>query len=161
METGRAPAIQVSGEGLRIALVVARFYPELADRLTGGAQRALAEAGVSEGDVTVLSVPGCFELPVVAAELVRGGRCDAVVCLGVVIKGETAHFDFVAQQAAAGIGEVGRQSGVPVMFGVLTTYTMEQALERSGGKEGNKGAEVARGAVEMARLMRHLAASRP
>ena len=148
----------LDGKGLRIGLVVARFNEEVTARLLDGALSALGEHGVSQDQITVAWVPGSFEIPLVARKLAESARYDAVVCLGAVIKKETAHFEYVSDQASTGIAAVGRETGVPVLFGVLTTYSQQQALERSGGKEGNKGYDAAVAAIRMADLMRRLEA---
>ena len=145
-----------SAAGLRIAIVVSRFNNLVTDRLLSGALDALIRAGAQKEDLEVIKVPGAWEMPVVVAELARLGRTDAIVCLGCVVRGDTPHFDYVAGENAKGIGAVAKDSGVPVANGVLTTNTMEQALDRAGGKMGNKGAEAAMGAVEMAHLLRQL-----
>lgn len=145
------------GRGLRIGLVVSRFHEEVTDRLREGALRALHEAKVSRAAVTVVSVPGAFEIPGAAQRLASSGKVDAVVCLGAVIRGETEHFTYVSAAAQQGILRAGLDSGMPVTFGVLTTDTVEQALERSGGARGNKGYEAALDAVETANLYRELA----
>lgn len=156
MDPAMDSPMDVSGEGLRIAVVAARFYAEVADRLVDGATDTLQRHGVRPDDIEVVWVPGSFELPLTASVLARSGRWDAVVCLGAVIRGETAHFDHVCTQAATGIAAASRETEVPVMFGVLTTDTMEQALERSGGAKGNRGADAALGAIQMANLLRDL-----
>ncbi len=145
-----------SAEGLRIAIIVSRFNNLITDRLLEGALEELARAGANKDDVEVISVPGAWEMPVVAAELARLRKTDAMVCLGCVVRGDTAHFDFVAGENARGLTDVSRESGIPVANGVLTTNTMEQAIDRAGGSMGNKGAEAAACAVEMAQLMRQL-----
>ncbi len=132
----------------RIALVVSRFNEFVTARLLEGARAALLTKGVRPDDLVEYWVPGAFEIPLVAAEIVRQGRADAVVCLGAVIRGETPHFDFVAAECARGVAEVARTSGVPVAFGVLTTETVEQAEARSGGRLGNKGHEAALAALD-------------
>ena len=142
------------GEGLRIGIALARFNQSVTDRLLAGALEALAHHGVVEDAVDVVTVPGAFELPLCAQRLALTGRYDAVVCLGAVVRGETPHFDYVAAEAARGIGEVARRQDVPVAFGVLTTDTVEQALARAGGERGNKGYEAAVTALEMVRLLR-------
>jgi len=126
-------------DGYRLALVVARFNRSVTDNLLEGARRAVAELGACSTDEDVFPVPGAFELPVVASKLACSGRYDGVVCLGAVIRGETPHFDYVCQQAAAGIQRVALDTGVPVGFGVLTTDDIAQALARAGGEVGNKG----------------------
>ncbi|MSQ27226.1 MAG: 6,7-dimethyl-8-ribityllumazine synthase [Dehalococcoidia bacterium] len=146
----------LDGAGLQIAVVVARFNSFITDRLLDGAQRALMECGVAATGVAVIWTPGAFELPLVAQRLALSRRFDAVICLGCVIRGETAHFEHVAAASSRGILEAGLQSGIPVIFGVLTTDTVEQARGRCGSGSGNKGGEAARTAVEMANLMRKL-----
>jgi 6,7-dimethyl-8-ribityllumazine synthase len=125
-------------------------------KLLEGAVDTLARLGVAEADITVAWVPGALEIPVAAAAMAKSGSYAAVICLGTVIRGETPHFDFVAGQCAAGISAVARETGVPVIMGVLTTATMEQAIDRAGGKMGNKGADAATAAVEMADLLGQL-----
>jgi 6,7-dimethyl-8-ribityllumazine synthase len=151
-----APAASVDGAGMRIAIVVARFNETITSALLEGAQRALAARGVADDDVTVAWVPGAFELPLVAKHLATSGRCDAVVCLGAVIRGDTPHFDYVAGEAARGLQEAALATGVPIVFGVLTTDTRQQALDRIGGCEGHKGEEAADTALEMVELLRRL-----
>ena len=144
------------GAGLRIAVVVSRFNEVVTSRLLAGARSALERHGVHEDDVDVAWVPGAFELPLAARKLAEGRRYDAVVCLGAVIRGETPHFEYVAGAAAGGIADAARDTGVPVIFGVLTPNTLEQAQERAGGKAGNKGYDAAVNAIEMANLLRQL-----
>ena len=129
----------LQGEGLKIGIVVARFNEFVTSRLLSGAKAALAAHGVSDQDVTVAWVPGSFEIPVVAKVMAESHRYDAVVCLGAVIKGETDHYDYVAGEAAKGIASAARKTGVPVIFGVLTTHTVEQAINRAGGENGRQG----------------------
>jgi 6,7-dimethyl-8-ribityllumazine synthase len=148
------------GAGLRIGLVVARFNAYITERLLAGALAALREAGVRDEDVTVVRVPGAFEIPLCARELAASGGIDAVVCLGAVIRGETPHFDFVAQAAADGVLQTMLALAVPLSFGILTTNTIEQAVERSGEGQGNKGAEAIETAIEMVRVQRQLRAGR-
>ncbi len=140
------------GQGLRFGIVVSRFNSLITRSLLEGALDALRRHGVAEEDVTVVWVPGGFELPQAALRLARSGRVHAVVALGAVIRGATPHFDYVAAEVAKGIAQAALQTGVPVTFGVLTTDTLEQAIERAGTKAGNKGAEAALAALEMARL---------
>jgi 6,7-dimethyl-8-ribityllumazine synthase len=147
---------ELNGEGLRIAVVVSRFNEAVTARLLAGARSAFERHGVREDGVDVAWVPGAFELPFVARTMAESRRYDAVVCLGAVIRGETAHFHFVAAEAARGIADVSRDTGVPAVFGVVTPDTLEQALERSGGKAGNKGYDAAVNAIEMANLLRAL-----
>lgn len=145
----------VDGAGLRIAIVVARFNEIVTTALLGGALEALAHAGVADDDVTVVWVPGAFEIATVARRLTRTD-VDAVVCLGAVIRGETAHFDLVAGEAARGIADVTRDTGVPCIFEVLATEDLAQAQARAGGTHGNKGWEAAMAAIEMVRVLRAL-----
>ena len=146
----------MSGEGLRVGIVVATFNEFITSKLLDGAQAALARHGVRDDDVTVASVPGSFELPLVAKKLAESGQHDAVICLGAVIRGETDHYEHVAGEAAKGIANAGLNSGVPVIFGVLTTDTLEQAINRAGGKQGNNGYGAGLASIEMANLMRAL-----
>ena len=148
-----------NGEGLRIAIAVANFNDFITARLLDGAKAALARNGVRDDDVSVVTVPGSFELPLVAKKLAESGQHDAVICLGAVIRGETDHYEHVAGEAAKGIASAGLNSGVPVIFGVLTTDTLEQAINRAGGKQGNNGYGAGLAAIEMANLMRALDAS--
>ena len=140
--------------GYRFAIVVSRFNPEITDGLLAGARDALAKAGVRDDDITLVRVPGAFELPVAAQRLAESGRVDAVICLGCLIKGDTMHFEYIADAATRGISQVGLETGVPVAFGVLTTLTDEQAEVRARPGDGNKGREAALAAVEMATLLR-------
>jgi 6,7-dimethyl-8-ribityllumazine synthase len=144
------------GTGLKIAIVSSRWNDFMGSRLLEGARDALVRHGVAESDIDVALVPGSFELPLAAQKAAQSGRYDAVVCLGVVIRGATPHFDYVAGEAAKGIAQVALQSGVPVGFGVVTADTLEQAIERAGSKAGNKGVEAALAAIEMANLLRQL-----
>jgi 6,7-dimethyl-8-ribityllumazine synthase len=140
--------------GYRFAIVVSRFNPEITDGLLAGAREALGEAEVRDDDVTLVRVPGAFELPVAAQRLAESGRFDAVICLGCLIKGDTMHFEYIADAATRGISEVGLATGVPIAFGVLTTLTDEQAEMRARPGGDNKGREAAMAAVEMATLLR-------
>ena len=146
----------MQGEGLRVAIVVATFNEFITSRLLDGARAALSRHGVREDDVSVAYVPGSFELPLVAKKLAESGQQDAVICLGAVIRGETDHYEHVAGEAAKGIANASVNSGVPVIFGVLTTDTLEQAINRAGGKQGNNGYGAGLAAIEMANLMRAL-----
>src|SRR5215470_7796601 len=147
---------QLSAAGLRFAIVVSRFNSFITERLLGGAMDAIARSGGSAEQVDLVKVPGSWEMPVVAGELARKKKYDAIICLGAVIRGETPHFDYVASEAAKGIAQVAAATGVPVAFGVLTTNTLEQAIDRAGAKGGNKGFDAAMTAIEMANLMRTL-----
>ena len=142
--------------GLKIAVLHAAFNQEVVAGLVRGARAALKEMGAAEKDVQAVEVPGAFELPLVARKLAESHRYDAVVCLGAVIRGETPHFEYVAGEAARGIADAARDTGVPAIFGVLTTDTLEQALERAGGKAGNKGYDAVLSAIETANLLRRL-----
>lgn len=139
--------------GRRFAVVVGRFNQVVTDRLLEGARSAFRRHGVAEDDLEVVWVPGSFEIPVVARRLARSGEVEAIVCLGSVIRGETAHFDFVAGEAARGIQQVAVDSGIPCILGILTTDGLEQALDRAGGKHGNKGWDAAMAAMETASLL--------
>ncbi len=142
--------------GLKFAIVVARFNSFITDRLLVGALDALQRSGAKSVDIEIVKVPGSWELPLAVKALAELKRFDAIVALGAVIRGETPHFDHVANQAAAGLASAGLESGVPVAFGVLTTNTVEQAIDRAGGKSGNKGFDAAMTAIEMADLLRRL-----
>ena len=147
----------LSAKGLKVAIVAARFNAFIVEKLVEGALDALARTGGSTDDVTLVRCPGAFEIPQVARRLVEAGGHDAVVCLGCVIRGATPHFDYVAGEAAKGIGQVAMQARVPVVFGVLTTDTIEQAIERAGTKAGNKGFDAAMTAIEMASVFQQVA----
>lgn len=144
------------GTGLKVGIVVSRFNELLGSRLLSGAQDALVRHGVEADDIDTAWVPGAFEIPFVADKLAKSGRYDAVIALGVVIRGGTPHFEYVAAEVSKGIAKVALDSGVPVMFGIITADTIEQAVERSGTKAGNKGWEAANAAIEMASLMKAL-----
>ncbi|MCZ7578643.1 MAG: 6,7-dimethyl-8-ribityllumazine synthase [Dehalococcoidia bacterium] len=147
----------LDGAGLRVCVVVARWNEFVTRKLLEGRNPALASGGVQKEHVTVAWVPGAFEVPTAARWAASSGNFDAVICLGAVIRGETAHFEYVAGGAAEGIGAVSRETGVPVIFGVLTVDNVEQALSRCGGKDGHKGEEAAQAAIEMANLRKLLA----
>jgi 6,7-dimethyl-8-ribityllumazine synthase len=143
----------LSGAGLRVAIVASRFNETITQRLVDGATDGLRRLGVDAGAIDCAWAPGAFELPLVAHRLAASGAYDAVITVGAVIRGATGHYDFVAGQCAAGVARAAQDTGVPVIFGVLTTDTIEQAVERSGTKAGNKGFEAAQAAIEMANLM--------
>ena len=143
-----------SGDGLRIGIALARFNQAVTDRLLAGALEALVKHGVAGDASDVATVPGAFELPLCAQRMASTGRYDALVCLGAVVRGETPHFEFVAGEAARGLAEVARAHDMPIGFGVLTTESMAQALERAGGARGNKGYEAAVTALEMVQALR-------
>lgn len=146
----------LSAKGCRFGVVVARFNHLISEQLLKGALDCLKRHGAAEEDVTVTWVPGSFELPMGAQKLAQSKRFDALICLGVLIRGETPHFDYIAGQATKGIGEVALNSGIPVAYGLITADTLEQALERAGTKAGNKGWDAAVSAIEMADLFKKL-----
>ncbi len=147
-----------NGQGRRVAIVIARFNEAIGRLLLDGALDGLRRHGVADGDIAVAWVPGAFEIPLVARQLAASGRYDAVICLGAVIRGATPHFDYVAGNVAAGVAAAGRETGVPMIFGVLTTDTIEQAVERAGTKAGNNGFNAAVAAIEMANVLAAIAA---
>ncbi|MDQ1373014.1 MAG: 6,7-dimethyl-8-ribityllumazine synthase [Actinomycetota bacterium] len=151
---------QLRGDGLRVAIACGRFNDLITERLLAGARDGLLRHGVDAASITEAWVPGAFELPLVAKRLASSGEYDAVICLGAVIRGATGHYEHVAGQCAAGIQQAQLDTGVPVVFGVLTTDTIEQAIERAGTKAGNKGYESAEAAIEMADLLRQLPKAR-
>lgn len=142
------------GEGLKVAIVASRFNEFITSKLIGGAEDCLLRHGVSGDDITLAWVPGAFEIPLAAKTLALSGKYDAVICVGAVIRGATSHYDYVCAEVSKGIAQVGMESGIPVLFGVVTTDTIEQAIERAGTKAGNKGYDCAMGALEMANLLR-------
>ena len=142
------------GKGLKIGLVVSRFNDFITSKLVEGAQDALVRHGVSQADIDIARVPGAFEIPLIAQRLAQTKKYDAIVCLGAVIRGGTPHFEYVASEVSKGIARVSLDTGLPVTFGVLTTDTLEQAIERAGTKQGNKGFEAAVDAIEMASLLK-------
>jgi 6,7-dimethyl-8-ribityllumazine synthase len=146
----------LTAEGFRFAIVSARWNDFLTARLTEGALDALERLGAKETAVEIFKVPGSFEIPLTAQMVAESGRFDAVICLGTVIRGQTPHFDFVAGEAAKGIGQVGMRTGVPVLFGIVTADTLEQAIDRAGVKAGNKGFEAAMSAVELVNLYKEM-----
>lgn len=146
----------LDGKGMRVCVVVSRWNEFVTARLLEGAVRTLAERGLADDDIVTAWVPGAFEVPTAAKWAAESGRFDAVICLGAVIRGETAHFEYVAGGAAEGIRVVSQATGVPVIFGVLTVDSVEQALARAGGKDGHKGSESAQAAIEMASLRKQL-----
>jgi 6,7-dimethyl-8-ribityllumazine synthase len=144
------------GQGLKFGIVIGRFNEFITSRLLGGALDALKRHGVADGDIDVAWVPGAFEIPLVARKMADTTNYDAVICLGAVIRGGTPHFDYVAGEVTKGVAKVGLDSGIPVIFGVITADTIEQAIERAGTKAGNKGWDAAVSALEMANLMKNL-----
>jgi 6,7-dimethyl-8-ribityllumazine synthase len=143
----------LSAHGKRFALVASRFNDFITERLVAGAMDALLRNGADDNDIALVKVPGCFEIPLAAKKLAAAGTYDAVICLGAVIRGSTPHFDYVSAEVSKGIAQVGLESTVPVIFGVITTDTIEQAIERAGTKAGNKGWDAAVAGIEMANLM--------
>ena len=144
----------LDGSGLKIGIVAAKFNEFITTKLVEGAQEGLSENGVDATDVTIAYVPGSFEIPVVASKMAHSGNYDAVICLGAVIKGDTDHYEYVAGEATRGIAAVSLSSGIPVIFGVLTTHTMQHALERCGGRKGNAGHSCAVTAIETVNVLR-------
>jgi len=144
---------QLLGEGKKFALIVSRFNDFISDRLMGGALDALLRSGVKDEDIDIVKVPGSFEIPLVAKKMVKKKKYDAVICLGAVIRGATPHFEYVSAEVSKGIATVSIESEVPVIFGIITTDTIEQAIERAGTKAGNKGWSSAMSALEMANLI--------
>lgn len=147
---------KLTAENMKVAIVVARFNEFITSKLLGGANDALTRLGASESDIDVAWVPGAFEIPLVAKKLVETKKYDAVICLGCVIRGSTTHYDYVCNEVAKGVAQVGLQTTTPVIFGVVTTENIEQAIERAGTKAGNKGYEAAFGAVEMVNLLKNI-----
>ena len=144
------------GSGVKVGIVVARFNEFICSRLLGGAYDALKRHGVSDDDITTAWVPGSFEIPLIAQKMAESGKYDAVICLGAVIRGATSHYDLICNEAAKGIAQASLKTGVPVLFGVITTENIEQAIERAGTKAGNKGFDVATSAIEMVNLIKEL-----
>ena len=143
-------------DGIKIGIVAARFNEFIVSKLIGGARDGLLRHDVKEEDITLAWVPGAFEIPVVAKKMAMSGKYDAVICLGAVIRGATSHYDYVCNEVSKGIASVSLESGIPVMFGVVTTENIEQAIERAGTKAGNKGYDCALGAIEMINLMKQI-----
>jgi 6,7-dimethyl-8-ribityllumazine synthase len=143
-------------QGLRFGIIISRFNDFICDRLLGGALDALRRNGTSEDSIDVYKVPGAFEVPLAAKKVAASGCYDALICLGAVIRGATPHFDYVASEVSKGIANVSLETGTPIAFGVLTTDTIEQAIERAGSKSGNKGWDAAMAAIEMANLLKQL-----
>ena len=141
-------------EKIKVGIVVARFNEFITSKLLGGAVDALKRENVNDDDIDVAWVPGAFEIPLIADKMAKSGKYDAVICLGAVIRGSTSHYDYVCAEVSKGVAQFSLNSGIPVMFGVLTTDNIEQAIERAGTKAGNKGFECAQGAIEMVNLIR-------
>lgn len=145
-------------KGIKVGIVVARFNEFIVSKLLSGCEDGLLRHGVQPQDISVAWVPGAFEIPLIASKMAKSGKYDAVIALGAVIRGSTSHYDYVCSEVSKGVANVALNSDIPVMFGVLTTDTIEQAIERAGTKAGNKGAECAQGAIEMVNLIRALEA---
>jgi 6,7-dimethyl-8-ribityllumazine synthase len=147
---------KLQAEGMRFAIVVSRFNDFIGEHLIGGALDALNRNGAGEGDISIFKVPGAFEIPLVAKQLALQKKYDAVICLGAVIRGATPHFEYVSAEVSKGIANVSLETGIPIAFGVLTTDSLEQAIERAGSKSGNKGWDAAIAAIEMVDLLRKI-----
>ncbi|MBR0397635.1 MAG: 6,7-dimethyl-8-ribityllumazine synthase, partial [Eubacterium sp.] len=143
-------------EGMKVGIVAARFNEIIVNKLVGGAVDGLVRHGVEETNITAAWVPGAFEIPTAALKMAQSGKYDAVICLGTVIRGQTTHYDYVCNEVSKGIAQVAMQTGVPTMFGIVTTENIEQAIARAGSKAGNKGYDCALGAIEMVNLMEQL-----
>lgn len=143
-------------EGMKVGIIVARFNEFITGKLLSGAVDGLVRHGVKEEDITTAWVPGAFEIPLVATKMASSGKYDAVICLGAVIRGATSHYDYVCNEVSKGVAQASLQSGIPVLFGVVTTENIEQAIERAGTKAGNKGYDCALSAIEMVNLMKEL-----
>lgn len=147
---------KVVADGIKIGIVASRFNEFIVSKLVGGAVDGLVRHDVKDEDISIAWVPGAFEIPLAAKKMASSGKYDAVICLGTVIRGETSHYDYVCAEVSKGIAQVSLESGIPVMFGILTTDTIEQAVTRAGTKAGNKGYDCALGAIEMVNLMKQL-----
>jgi len=147
---------KLNAAGLKFALIVSRFNDFITEKLLSGAVDALTRSGADPEDITVIKVPGAFEIPVTAKKTAQSGGFDAIICLGAVIRGSTPHFDYVAAEVSKGVAQVGLEIGLPISFGVITTDTIEQAIERAGAKAGNKGWQAAISAIEMVNLFKQL-----
>ncbi len=145
---------KMTAEGIRVGIVAARFNEFIVSKLLSGAEDGLIRHGVREDDIETAWVPGAFEIPLIASKMAQSGKYDAIICLGAVIRGSTSHYDYVCNEVSKGIAAVGLESGIPVMFGILTTENIEQAIERAGTKAGNKGYDCALSAIEMVNLIR-------
>ncbi len=143
-----------SGEGIKIGIIASRFNEFITSKLVSGAQDCLTRHGVADDDISVAWVPGAFEIPVIAKKMAASGKYDAVICVGAVIRGATSHYDYVCNEVSKGIAAVSLETGLPVLFGILTTDTIEQAIERAGTKAGNKGTDCAMSALEMVNLIK-------
>lgn len=144
------------GQGLKFGVVISRFNEFISIRLLDGVRDGLLRHGVNEGDIDIAWVPGAFEIPIAAKKMAQNGKCDAIICLGAIIRGGTPHFDYIASEVSKGIARVGLDTGMPVIYGMITADTLEQAIERAGTKEGNTGFKAAMSAIEMADLFRNM-----
>ena len=144
---------KVVAEGIKVGIVAARFNEFIVSKLVGGAVDGLVRHDVNEDDITLAWVPGAFEIPLIAKKMAKSGKYDAVICLGTVMRGQTSHYDYVCNEVSKGVAQVGLNTGIPVLFGVVTTENIEQAIERAGTKAGNKGYDCALSAIEMVNLM--------
>ena len=156
MKTLEGKLVAEAGKDIRVGIVIERFNEFITSKLLGGALDALRRHGVKEDDIHVAWVPGAFEIPLIASKMAESKKYDAVICLGAVIRGNTSHYDYVCSEVSKGVANVSLNSGVPVMFGVLTTENIEQSIERAGTKAGNKGFDCAVGAIEMVNLIREM-----
>ena len=147
---------KLDAKGLKIGIIVARFNSMITNRLLDGAMDALIRHKADEKDISIYKVPGAFEVPVFALKLAKTKKFDAIICLSSIIRGETPHFDYIAQETTKGIAEVNLKTEVPVLYGIITADTMEQAIDRAGGKSGNKGADAAMAAIEMVNLLKKI-----
>lgn len=145
-----------SGEGLKIGIIASRFNEFITSKLVSGAEDCLKRHGVADDDMSVAWVPGAFEIPVIAKRMAKSGKYDAIICVGAVIRGATSHYDYVCNEVSKGIASVSLDTGIPVLFGILTTDTIEQAIERAGTKAGNKGTDCAMSALEMVNLIKNI-----
>ena len=146
----------VAKEGMKVGIVVARFNEFITNKLLGGAVDGLTRHGVADDNITTAWVPGAFEIPLIAEKMAKSGKYDAVICVGAVIRGDTTHYDYVCNEVSKGVAQVGLAAGIPVLFGVITTENIEQAIARAGSKAGNKGYDCALSAIEMVNLMRQM-----
>lgn len=146
----------VAKEGMKVGIVVARFNEFITNKLLGGAIDGLTRHGVADENITTAWVPGAFEIPLIAEKMAKSGKYDAIICLGAVIRGATSHYDYVCNEVSKGVAQVGLQAEIPVLFGVVTTENIEQAIERAGTKAGNKGYDCALSAIEMANLIQQI-----
>lgn len=146
----------VALQGMKVGIVASRFNEIIVNKLLGGAVDGLIRHGVEESNITAAWVPGAFEIPVTAAKMAKSGRYDAVICVGAVIRGDTSHYDYVCNEVSKGIAQVGLSTGIPVLFGIVTTENIEQAIARAGSKSGNKGYDCALSAIEMVNLLEQM-----